>query len=72
MEDIAEDRQMLASEALVPFTDSKTITVNSPIWIKGQDKVKPHRAPMSASTAPRYCAKRVIPMPRSTRCAPKA
>jgi len=21
------------------------MTVNSPIWIKGQDKVKPHRAP---------------------------
>ena len=36
---------MLASEALVPFTDSKTMTVNSPSWIKVQDKVKPHRAP---------------------------
>ena len=35
---------MLASKALVPFTDSKTMTVNSPIWIKGQDKVKRHRA----------------------------
>jgi hypothetical protein len=45
MEDIANDPQMLASEALVPFTDSETMTVNSPIWVKGQDKVKPHRAP---------------------------
>jgi crotonobetainyl-CoA:carnitine CoA-transferase CaiB-like acyl-CoA transferase len=35
MEDIANDPQMLASEALVPFTDSETMTVNSPIWIKG-------------------------------------
>jgi hypothetical protein len=58
---------MLASEALVPFTDSKTMTVNSPIKIKGQDKVKPHCAPMSASTARRCCAKRTIPMPRSAR-----
>ena len=45
MDDIAEDPQMLASEALVPFTDSETMTVNSPIWLKGQEKVKPRRAP---------------------------
>jgi crotonobetainyl-CoA:carnitine CoA-transferase CaiB-like acyl-CoA transferase len=45
MEDIAEDPQMLASEALVPFTNDATMTVNSPIWIKGQKKVKPQRAP---------------------------
>jgi crotonobetainyl-CoA:carnitine CoA-transferase CaiB-like acyl-CoA transferase len=45
MEDIAEDPQMLASEALVPFTDGETMTVNSPIWLKGQEKVKPRRAP---------------------------
>jgi crotonobetainyl-CoA:carnitine CoA-transferase CaiB-like acyl-CoA transferase len=45
MEDIAEDPQMLASEALVPFTGGETMTVNSPIWIKGQEKVKPRRAP---------------------------
>jgi formyl-CoA transferase len=45
MEDIAEDLQVLASEALVPFTDGETMTVNSPIWIKGQEKVNPRRAP---------------------------
>jgi crotonobetainyl-CoA:carnitine CoA-transferase CaiB-like acyl-CoA transferase len=45
MEDIAEDPQMLASEALVPFTDGETMTVNSPIWIQGEEKVKPRRAP---------------------------
>jgi crotonobetainyl-CoA:carnitine CoA-transferase CaiB-like acyl-CoA transferase len=44
MDEIAEDPQILASEALVPFTDG-TSTVNSPLWIKGQEKVKPHRAP---------------------------
>jgi formyl-CoA transferase len=44
MDEIAKDPQILASEALVPFTDG-TSTVNSPLWIKGQEKVKPHRAP---------------------------
>jgi crotonobetainyl-CoA:carnitine CoA-transferase CaiB-like acyl-CoA transferase len=45
MEDIPGDPQMLASEALVPFEDGATLTVNSPIWIKGQEKLKPRRAP---------------------------
>ena len=45
MEDIAEDPQMLASEALVPFEGEEILTVNSPIWIRGQEKVKPRRAP---------------------------
>jgi crotonobetainyl-CoA:carnitine CoA-transferase CaiB-like acyl-CoA transferase len=45
MEDIEDDPQMLASEALVPFADDTTMTVNSPIWIRGQQKVKPRPAP---------------------------
>jgi crotonobetainyl-CoA:carnitine CoA-transferase CaiB-like acyl-CoA transferase len=45
MEDIPEDAQILASEALVPFEGGGTLTVNSPIWIGGQQKVKPRRAP---------------------------
>jgi crotonobetainyl-CoA:carnitine CoA-transferase CaiB-like acyl-CoA transferase len=45
MEDIPEDPQMLASEALVRFADGETMTVNSPFWINGQDKVRPRRAP---------------------------
>ncbi|MGB9647094.1 MAG: CoA transferase, partial [Stellaceae bacterium] len=44
MDEIADDPQILASQALVPFTDG-TMTVNSPLWIKGQEKVKPRRAP---------------------------
>jgi crotonobetainyl-CoA:carnitine CoA-transferase CaiB-like acyl-CoA transferase len=44
MDEIADDPQILASEALVRFTDG-TMTVNSPLWIKGQEKAKPHRAP---------------------------
>ena len=45
MEDIPDDPQILASEALVPFADDGTMTVNSPIWIQGQRKVTPRRAP---------------------------
>ena len=45
MEDIPEDPQILASKALVPFEGQQTLTVNSPFWINGQDKVTPRRAP---------------------------
>jgi crotonobetainyl-CoA:carnitine CoA-transferase CaiB-like acyl-CoA transferase len=45
MDEIAEDEQILASEALVPFADDSSLTVNSPIWIKGQQKTKPRSAP---------------------------
>jgi len=45
MEDIAEDAQSLAAEALVPFKEDGVLTVNSPIWIAGQEKVRPRRAP---------------------------
>ena len=44
MDEIADDPQILASEALVPFTDG-TMTVNSPLWMGDQEKVKPRRAP---------------------------
>jgi formyl-CoA transferase len=37
--------QILASEALVPFADGSSLTVNSPIWISGQQKTKPRAAP---------------------------
>ena len=73
MDEIADDAQILASEALVPFADGSTLTVNSPFWVAGQEKVK---------TAPRSCSrraqrrgvarKRATPMPRSRRCAPRA
>jgi crotonobetainyl-CoA:carnitine CoA-transferase CaiB-like acyl-CoA transferase len=29
----------------VPFTDGSSLTVNSPFWIAGQEKVDPRRAP---------------------------
>jgi crotonobetainyl-CoA:carnitine CoA-transferase CaiB-like acyl-CoA transferase len=45
MDEIAGDEQILASEALVPFSDGSALTVNSPIWIDGERKVEPHPAP---------------------------
>jgi crotonobetainyl-CoA:carnitine CoA-transferase CaiB-like acyl-CoA transferase len=45
MEDIADDAQILASEALVQFEGDSTMTVNSPFWVRGQEKVRPRRAP---------------------------
>ena len=44
MDEIADDPQMRASEALVPFVDGDSPTVNSPIWIRGQEKVRPRSA----------------------------
>ena len=29
----------------MPFADGSSLTVNSPIWISGQQKTKPHPAP---------------------------
>jgi crotonobetainyl-CoA:carnitine CoA-transferase CaiB-like acyl-CoA transferase len=45
MDEIADDEQILASEAVVPFVDGSSLTVNSPIWIRGQQKTKPRPAP---------------------------
>jgi crotonobetainyl-CoA:carnitine CoA-transferase CaiB-like acyl-CoA transferase len=45
MEDIADDAQILASEALVQFQGDTTMTVDSPFWVRGQEKVRPRRAP---------------------------
>ena len=68
MDEIHEDEQILASEALVPFTDGSSLTVNSPLWIAGQEKLPPRPAPTSASTARKSCAKPAIPRPRSAPC----
>jgi crotonobetainyl-CoA:carnitine CoA-transferase CaiB-like acyl-CoA transferase len=45
MEDIAGDAQMRAAGALVPYADGEALTVDSPIFIAGQQKVRPRRAP---------------------------
>jgi formyl-CoA transferase len=45
MDEIADDPQILASEALVSFVDGSSLTVNSPFWMAGQEKVSPRPAP---------------------------
>jgi formyl-CoA transferase len=45
MEEVVEDEQVLATGALVPFADGSALTVDSPLWIAGQDKVAPRPAP---------------------------
>jgi formyl-CoA transferase len=43
--DIAEDEQALAAGHLVKFSDADFMTINSPIEIRGQEKVPPRLAP---------------------------
>ncbi|MGB6638166.1 MAG: CoA transferase, partial [Bradyrhizobium sp.] len=45
LDDIPGDAQMLENEVLVPFEDSTMLTINSPIWVDGSQKVKPKRPP---------------------------
>lgn len=45
MGEIAEDAQILASGAVVPFADGSGLTVASPIWIAGEEKLVPRPAP---------------------------
>ncbi len=45
MDDIPKDRQMRESGALVPFDGDGLLTVTSPLWVAGQDKVAPRPAP---------------------------
>ena len=45
LEDIPEDRQMLANDVLVPFAHDDTLTVNSPFWVAQAEKVSPRQAP---------------------------
>jgi len=48
LDDIPGDAQMRASGALVPIADPRAgapLTVSSPIWIEGQEKVAPAMAP---------------------------
>jgi len=45
MEDVPNDEQAKLCGALVPGHDGKTLTVSSPFWIAGEEKVTPKRAP---------------------------
>ena len=45
LDDLPTDRQMIDNGVLVPFEGDTMLTVNSPIWIDGSQKVQPKRPP---------------------------
>lgn len=45
LDDIPNDQQMKDNDVLVPFADSDILTINSPIWVSGTTKRKPHLPP---------------------------
>ncbi len=45
LDDIPTDRQMLENDVLVPFEGETMLTINSPIWVDGSEKVRPRRPP---------------------------
>jgi crotonobetainyl-CoA:carnitine CoA-transferase CaiB-like acyl-CoA transferase len=45
LDDIPNDKQMIETEALVPFENDTLLTINSPIWVDGSEKVKPRHPP---------------------------
>jgi len=45
MGDLSADRQMLDAGVLVPFENDAMLTIDSPFFVAGTDKVKPRKAP---------------------------
>jgi crotonobetainyl-CoA:carnitine CoA-transferase CaiB-like acyl-CoA transferase len=45
LDDISTDAQMIENDVLVPFENDTMLTINSPIWVDGSNKVKPRLAP---------------------------
>ncbi len=45
LDDIPNDQQMKDNEVLVPFENDTLLTVNSPIWVTGAQKVQPRKPP---------------------------
>jgi crotonobetainyl-CoA:carnitine CoA-transferase CaiB-like acyl-CoA transferase len=45
LDDIAADEQMRVNDVLIQFENEATLTVNSPLWVEGADKVPPRRPP---------------------------
>jgi crotonobetainyl-CoA:carnitine CoA-transferase CaiB-like acyl-CoA transferase len=45
LDDIPYDQQMIVNEVLVPFEGDTMLTINSPIWVDGSQKIQPRRAP---------------------------
>jgi formyl-CoA transferase len=45
LDDIPHDQQMIENEVLVPFENDTMLTINSPIWVDGEKKVRPRKPP---------------------------
>jgi crotonobetainyl-CoA:carnitine CoA-transferase CaiB-like acyl-CoA transferase len=45
LDDIPTDQQMLDNDVLVPFENDTLLTINSPIWVDGSQKVRPRHPP---------------------------
>ena len=45
LDDIAVDEQMRVNDVLIQFENEAMLTINSPLWIEGCDKVQPRRPP---------------------------
>jgi crotonobetainyl-CoA:carnitine CoA-transferase CaiB-like acyl-CoA transferase len=45
LDDIAADKQMRVNDIFVPFENDAMLTINSPLWVEGADKVQPRRPP---------------------------
>ena len=45
LDDIPNDQQMLENDVLVPFENDTMLTINSPIWVDGSNKVTPRLPP---------------------------
>jgi hypothetical protein len=71
MDEIADDQQILASEALMAFADGNSLTVNSPIWIRGQQKTKPRLAPAVGERSEEVLRAVGYSNMRSVRCVPR-
>jgi crotonobetainyl-CoA:carnitine CoA-transferase CaiB-like acyl-CoA transferase len=45
LDDIAVDEQMRVNDVLIQFENDAMLTINSPLWVEGADKVRPRRPP---------------------------
>lgn len=45
VDDIAGDEQMRVNDVVVEFENDAMLTINSPLWVEGADKVRPRRPP---------------------------
>jgi crotonobetainyl-CoA:carnitine CoA-transferase CaiB-like acyl-CoA transferase len=45
LDDIAADEQMRVNDVLIQFENEAILTINSPLWVEGADKVRPRRPP---------------------------